>query len=79
MAIQGHHGGLRSLVEFQDWLEEHKKDPAVAEALTIPERDPTGLAYELTGANGHYTLWSDPALLLTTLPRVLKIDHEAGD
>lgn len=47
--------------------------------LTIPERDPTGLAYELTGANGHYTLWGDPALVLTTLTRVLKIDHEAGD
>lgn len=35
MAIQGHHGGLRSLVEFQAWLEERKNDPAVAEALAI--------------------------------------------
>jgi hypothetical protein len=47
--------------------------------LTIPEGDPIGLAYELTGANGHYTLWGDPSLILTTLTRVFKIEHGAGD
>ena len=33
MVIQGHHGGLKALAEFQAWLRERSQDPAVILAL----------------------------------------------
>lgn len=35
MAIQGHHGGLRSLNDFRAWVQERGEDPAVAEAMRL--------------------------------------------
>lgn len=47
LVIQGHHGGLRSLSQFQAWLERKRAEPAVQEALSaareaFPALEPSG-------------------------------------
>ncbi len=40
--------------------------------LDVPEGGP--IAYELTGDDGHYTLWGEPAAILATVQQVIPVE-----